>query len=86
MKYERYIKFYLYDKNPDMPIVVRIEKDKDIDYDILKKINQATKEKIKSVIKWNNDFDFIDEIMKSFANKYNFQYQIIFADINIYGY
>lgn len=86
MKYERYIKFYLYDKNSDMPIVVRIEKDKDIDYDILKEINQATKEKIKSVIKWNNDFDFIDEIMKSFANKYNFQYQIIFADINIYGY
>ena len=86
MKYERYIKFYLCDKNQNMPVVVHIEKDKDIDYNILKEINQATKEKIKSVIKWNNDFDFIDEIMKSFAKKYNFQYQIIFADINIYGY
>lgn len=80
-----YIKFYLEDGEKEaMPIVVHIETF--VEYDILKEIERATKEKVKDNLwKFDNDYDFVEDIMKSFANKYKFNYDIVFADINIYA-
>lgn len=83
-----YIKFHLEKGvHEDMPIVVHIEES--VEYDILKGIEKSTKEKVKEYLDedkhWENDFDFVDSIMKSFADKYKFNYYIVFADINIYA-
>ena len=61
------------------PIIVRINKF--IDVDIMKKIDNATQNKMNEYIEkeeyWDADDILVDEVMKEFAEKYNFTYDFV---------
>lgn len=82
MKIGTCIKFE-FSKNCEDVIMVCI--DKYMDYNILQEINETTKKEMQNYT-GQDKFDFVDVIMYPFAKKYNFNYEILFADINIYCY
>jgi hypothetical protein len=61
------------------PIIVRINKF--IDVDIMKEIDNATQNKMNEYIEkeeyWDCDDILVDEVMKTFAEKYNFTYEFV---------
>ena len=67
------------------PIVVRIEQD--ISYDLMKKIDKATNDKMNEYISnedyWDTDEILVDNVLKEMSKKYNFNYEIVGIDYNV---
>lgn len=61
------------------PIIVRINKF--VDVDVMKEIDNATQNKMNEYIEneeyWDADDILVDDVMKEFAQKYNFNYEFV---------